>query len=254
MQKPALVVLLILLAVAGFVLHQQARAQAGWREEITRLRREHAAFDRLGFENQRINAALPPADDLAARRDEQRQLENDLGRLRASLAAQQQRLAQLIRMNSALGPAKPLASGMTPIDKLTNASAATPIDAARSFFWAVAQANPDAMARQIEFTDEARPKAQAIFAGLSDSTREQVGTPEKMMAIFFTSMYSRATGLQMADSYYSPQAADYGGWTVKVQTASGRIQDVSFSVHRSADGWHEVVPAQWLDNWARYLR
>jgi len=254
MQKPALVVLLILLAVAGFVLHQQARAQAGWREEITRLRREHAAFDRLGFENQRINAALPPADDLAARRDEQRQLENDLGRLRASLAAQQQRLAQLTRMNNALGPAKPLAPGMTPIDKLTNAGAATPTDAAQSFFWAVAQADPDAMARQIEFTDDARLKAQALFAQLSDAARAQFGSPEKVMAIYLTSMYGRATGYQLATSDYGSHSADYGGWKVTLQTASGSLHDVSFVVHRTSEGWREVIVAGWVDEAARYLR
>ena len=254
MQKPALVVLLTLLAVAGFVLHQQARAQAGWREEIARLRREHAALDRLRRDHERLAAALAPPDDLAARRDEQRQLENELGRLRANLIAQQQRLAQLTRMNNALGPAKPLAPGMTPIEKLTHAGAATPTDAAQSFFWAVAQADPDAMARQIELTADARAKAQAFYAQLSDAARAQFGSPEKVMAIYLTSLYGRATGFQLVASDYRPESADLGTWKVSLQTASGGLHDIAFPVHRTADGWREVVGVSWVDEAARYLR
>ncbi|HTT55663.1 MAG TPA: hypothetical protein VMF63_01020 [Opitutaceae bacterium] len=254
MQKPALALLLALLAAGVFVLRQQSRTQARWREDIAREQREHTALDRLRRDHESLAAALAPPDDLAARRDEQRQLEHELGGLRANLTAQQQRLAQLTRMNSALGPAKPLAPGMTPVDQLTNAGAATPTDAAQSFFWAVAQADPDAMARQIEFTDDARSKAQALFAQLSEAARAQFGSPERIMAIYLTSMYGRATGYQLMTAESGSHAADEGGWKATLQTASGSLHEVSFAVHRTTDGWHEVIGSGWVDEAARYLR
>ncbi|HTX64676.1 MAG TPA: hypothetical protein VMD31_02820 [Opitutaceae bacterium] len=254
MRKLALAILIALLAAGAVVLRQQSRTQARWREDIARERREHAALDRLRRDNESLAAALAPPRELAARRKSQDEVKGDLERLRNGVTGLKQRLQWLQQINAALGPPKPLAAGMTPVEKLTNAGAATPTDAAQSFFWAVAQADPDAMARQIEFTDDARLKAQALFAQLSDAARAQFGSPEKIMAIYLTSMYGRATGYQLATTSYSPQAADYGGWKVTLQTASGSLHDVSFAVHRMPDGWHEVIAVGWVDEAARYLR
>ena len=254
MRKLALAILIALLAAGAVVLRQQSRTQARWREDIARERREHAALDRLRHENERLTAARLAPDELAARRKSQDEVKGDLERLRSGVTGLKQRLQWLQQFNAALGPPKPLAAGMTPVEKLIHAGAATPTDAAQSFFWAVAQADPDAMARQIEFTDDARLKAQALFAQLSDAARAQFGSPEKVMAIYLTSMYGRATGYQLATSDYGSHSADYGGWKVTLQTASGSLHDVSFVVHRTSEGWREVIVAGWVDEAARYLR
>lgn len=250
MRKLVAAISVVLLVTGGLTIRHQAAERAQIREEIARLRREHAVVERLHGENVSL-AAVPPhpidAEELRRDRDE-------LERLQPALAQLKQQLDWQLQTNAALGPPKPLAPGMTPIGQLTNAGAASPAAAAQSFFWTVAQADPDAMARQIEFTDDARARAQAFYAQLSDAARAQFGSPEKVMAIYLTSQYGRATGFEFVGASYSPQAADYGGWKVTLQTASGSLHDIALPVHRTADGWHEVIGASWVDEAARYLR
>jgi len=244
---PAISVTLLVTGV--LILRHQASEHARLLETIAQLRREHAAVDRL----HRENAALTPAPVAPSAAAESGQEEAELEHLRPALDKLRQQLDWQLQMNAALGPPKALAPGMTPIDKLINAGAANPTDAAQSFFWAVAQADPDAMARQIEFTDDARLKAQALFAQLSDAARAQFSSPEKIMAIYLTSKYGRATGYQLTATDVGSQSPDNGGWKVTLQTASGSQHDVAFAVHRTTGGWHEVITTGSVDEAARYL-
>ena len=141
---------------------------------------------------------------------------------------------------------------MISVESLLNAGAATPAAAAQTFFWAVTQVDPDAMAKQLVFGDDSRPKADALFASLDATTRERIGTPEKLLSMFFTALYGRVTGLQMVD--LDRLAPDAQGWNVKVQTASGKLSEVGFPLRRLGDGWREEVPVGMVDYCSYYLR
>jgi hypothetical protein len=249
MRKLAIGIFATLLVAGIFTLLLQRETQARLRDEIARFCRQNSALGRIRRENQRLAESQIPSAELARLRNDQR----DLPQMRSALASAKLQLMMQTQFQAANGPPKPLAGGMTPVASLTDAGQGTPHAAAQSFFWAVGQIDPDAMAKQLEFAAEARAKADALFASFDEATRQRIGTPEKMMAIFFVEMYGRTTGLQVL-GYNQAQAADWGAWRVKVQTASGRLHDVDFPVHQSADGWHEVILPHWIDDWSRYLR
>ena len=238
----------MLLAVGIVTLLFQRQAQARLRDDIARLRRQNSAMDRLRRENQRLAVSLVPSEELERLRHDQ----SDLQRMRAAIATLKAHVRLQTLARAVNDPAKPLAPGMTPVESLTNAGMGTPDAAARSFFWAVAQIDPDAMAKQLTFSGDARAKVAALFASLDEATRKEIGTPERLMATFFVEMYGRTTGLQVLGCDQS-QSPDWVVWRAKVQTASGRLHDVDFPVQRSADGWHEVILAPWIDNWSQYL-
>jgi len=229
--------------VAGY--RQQGRLEA----EIARLQRQNSALDRLRREHQRLTASRVPPDELQRLRDHQA----NLGHLRAALATVRAKLEAQAETQTATEPPKPLAAGMIPVIGLPDAGQATPQAAVQSFFRAVGQVDPDALARQIEFDDAARTKANDLFNSYDDATRQRIGSPERMMAIFFAEYYGRVTGMQSPDFFQSP-TPDWGVWRAKVQTSSGRVHDADFPVHRSADGWHEVITVPWIDNWSNYLK
>ena len=248
MKKLSIGVVVTLLAVGIITLVHQRQTHARLRDDIARLRRQNSAIDRLRRENQRLAGSLVPPEELKRLRSDQ----DDLQQMRAAIATLKTRVRVQTLGRTVNDPAKPLAPGMTPIESLTNAGMGTPDAAARSFFWAVAQIDPDAMAKQLVFYGDARAKVDALFASLDEPTREKIGSPERMMATFFVEMYGRTTGLQLL-GYDQSQSPDWVVWRAKVQTTSGRLHDVDFPVQRSADGWHEVILAPWVDDWSHYL-
>ena len=238
---------LLAAGVIQFALQQQAQARL--RDEIAVLGRQKPAWARLRRENQRLTASLVPREELERLRREQSELEH----LRAALATTRTRIKVQAEAHAANDPPKPLAPGMTPVASLTIAGLDTPTAAVLSFFWAVAQIDADALAKQLVFSPDARIKAEALFASLDEASRQRLGTPEKMMGVFFVEMFARTSGLQIV-GYDPTPPPDFSAWRAKVQTAGGRLRDVDFPIQRTADGWREVIEAFWIDNWSQYLR
>lgn len=236
------------LVVGIITLVFQRQTEARLRDEIGRLRRENSALDRLGRENRRLAESQVPHEELERLRNDQ----GDLQQMRAAYATLKTRMRVQTLGRAVHEPPKPLASGMTPVESLANAGTATPDAAARSFFWAVAQIDPDAMAKQLVFSADSRAKADTLFASLDEATRKVLGTPERMMATFFVEMYGRTTGLQVLGCDLNP-SSDTAWWKAKIQTATGRLHDVDFPVQRSIDGWHVVILPYWIDGWSQYL-
>ena len=249
MTKLSIGVFFALLAAGLVTLAVQRQSQSRLRTEITALRREGGEVSRLRRENQRLSGTLVPPDELKSLRAE----ETELARLRGQAAALKDYFQLASADQAPPSPAaKPLTPGMISVESLLNAGAATPAAAAQTFFWAVTQVDPDAMAKQLVFGDDSRPKADALFASLDATTRERIGTPEKLLSMFFTALYGRVTGLQMVD--LDRLAPDAQGWNVKVQTASGKLSEVGFPLRRLGDGWREEVPVGMVDYCSYYLR
>jgi hypothetical protein len=241
MTKLSIGVFFALLAAGLITLAVQRQSQSRLRTEITALRREGGEVSRLRRENQRLSGTLVPPDELKSLRAE----ETELARLRGQAAALKDYFQLASADQAPPSPAaKPLTPGMISVESLLNAGAATPAAAAQTFFWAVTQVDPDAMAKQLVFGDDSRPKADALFASLDATTRERIGTPEKLLSMFFTALYGRVDRL----------APDAQGWNVKVQTASGKLSEVGFPLRRLGDGWREEVPVGMVDYCSYYLR
>lgn len=233
---------------AAWLLRQPTAAR--WQATVDRLRWRHKEVVRLRRQNRRLAPSAVPASDLDALRRDRAALPG----ARRQLDLLKKYLALQTRLEAARNGPAPLAPGLTPMDRLTDMGSSTPETAARTFFWAVRTADTEQIARNLEFTAEARTKVDAALKMLDRASREQIGSPENLLASLFVDMYRRATGVQVQGCSYSPGSADEATWTVRVETMTGRMQNVSFPVHRTDSGWHEVVTVPWLDRWARYLR
>lgn len=249
MRRVAIGILATVLAAGAIAFLAGSQARARLRAEIALLRRENSTSARLQRDNQRLRAALVTPEELQRMRDHQA----NLGNMRSALAAAQMQLRVQAQARTVNDPPQPLAPGMTPLTGLTETGQATPQAAAQSFFRAVAQIDPDALAKQLEFDDDARKKANDLFNSYDEATRQRIGSPERMMAIFFAEYYGRVAGMQTPDYLQSP-APDWGYWRAKLQTSSGRLNEAYFPVHRSPDGWREVILPFWIDGWSQYLK
>lgn len=247
MKKLALGFVGALIAAGIITLVLQHQVQARLRDEIAHLRSRNSQIGRLEREHQRLASLLVPQEELdKLRRDQQ-----ELPRLHLQLVNLKTRLQVEALAQSVRGAPKTLVPGMVPIENLVDAGAGTPTAAAQTFFWAVGQVDPDAMAKQLVLGDTARAKAEALLAALDPTTREKMGTPERLMAYYFVGLLGRVAGIQMLNQ--EDQGADRAVWNVKLQMASGRVKDFDFSVQRSADGWREEVPVGMVDHWSMYL-
>jgi hypothetical protein len=246
-------VLFALLLAGAITLVVQRQSQSKLRGEINSLRRENKEIGRLRRDNQRLTGTLEPPGELEILRNEQK----ELARLRSEAATLKEYLQlvsreQTPKTENPPSAAKPLVPGMIPVESLRNAGAETPAAAAQTFFWAVAQADPDALAKQLVFADAARSKAEELFGSLDAATQERIGTPEKLMALYFTTQYGRVTGFQIGDP--DSLGPEMTGWVVKVQTVSGKLSEVWFPIRHSGDGWREEVPAWMVYACSLYLR
>lgn len=247
MQKLAIGIVSTLLTAGAIAFVLERQTQAHLRDEITRLRRQSAQIGRLQREHQRLAGLLVPQEELDTLRNNQQ----ELARLRLQLASLKVRVQAETLAQTVNGPSKPLVPGMVAIENLINAGAGTPAAAAQTFFWAVAQVDPDAMAKQLVLGDAARTRAEALLAALDPTTHEKMGTPEKLMAVYLVGLLGRVSGIQILGQ--EEQGADRAAWNVKLQMASGRLNDFSFALRRSADGWREEVSAGMVDHWSMYL-
>lgn len=234
--------------VIALLFQHQTRALL--QDEISSLRRQNREIERLQRENRRLLGSLAPADEFNRLRNDQK----ELPRLWEELIT----LTNRIRAQSgprsvpdASQPPKPLAPGMIRLEDLPNAGSGSPTAAAQTFFWTVAQADPDAMAKQLVLGDAARTKAEALLSSLDPTTREKMSTPEKLMAFYMVGLLGRVAGIQLLGQ--EDQGTDRASWNVRLQMASGRFKNFGLPVWRSADGCHEEVPAGMVDQWSTYL-
>jgi hypothetical protein len=247
MKKLALGIVGALLVAGSGLLVFQHQSQARLRDEIASLRRHTSQIVRLQREHQRLAGLLVPQEEL----DNLRNGRQELARLRLQLVNLRTRVQIEALAQSVHSVPRPLAPGMVPIENLVDAGAGTPTAAAQTFFWAIAQADPDAMVNQLVFSEASRAKAEKLLAALDDDTRAKINTPEKLMALYLVGLLGRVSGMQVSDQ--EDQGTDRAVWNVKLQMASGRLKDYSFPVQRSADGWREEIPAGMVDHWSYYL-
>lgn len=184
---------------------------------------------------------------------------NDLARLREELAAlkastdqlnkfaQQAQAAAALKQAEANAPAK-----LTPVTELKNAGQTTPESAVETVIWAAAAGDVDALAGAIAFNAAARAKADAWFASLSEATRRQYGSPEKVAALMIAKDAAALSGLQViGQRELNPNEV---GVRIRVADDQGRTKDDNWLMHRSNAGWQLMLPEGAVEKFARQLR
>ena len=251
----ASVVAVITVSAMMFLQHQE---NAELRGELALLRTEiratrpEVANRPVSMETVRPRGEAPAPN--AFDPSELKRLREDIAALRKST----QEITQFTQMAQAAAALKTLgntestvATKLIPADGLRNLGRATPESATETILWAAVGGEVDALSRAFEFTPTAREKANAWFAGLSENTRQQYGTPEKVIALMIAKDAAGLTGMQVLGQ--KEIAPDNVGVRVRFGSVDGKTKDDNLLMRRSNDGWRMVVPDNAVEKFARQL-
>ena len=174
------------------------------------------------------------------------QVRDELAALRSST----QEIAKVAQAAAAAqNPTASIPNNLVPSSAWKNAGKATPEKAVETVLWAAVGGEVDTLAQTLTFTPTARAKADAWFATLSESTRRQYGTPEKLMALMVAKDAETLSGMQFLGS--KEVSADNVGVRLRFATETGKTKDDNFLMHRSADGWRLILPDAAVEKFAQ---
>ena len=177
-------------------------------------------------------------EEIAALRNQTKELGGVVRQAQAALANQQ-------------NPTANIPTNLTPVGSLKNAGKGSPELAMETLLWSATGGEVDALATTLTFTDTARARADAWFASLSESTRQQYGSPEKLIALMIAKDAASVTGTQVLGR--KDITGDEVGMRVRFASDAGKTKDESFLLRRSTDGWRMVLPDQAVDRFAKQI-
>jgi hypothetical protein len=224
---------------------------AALRQEIRNVRLPERTAESSSMQRATTAAGLPPSGES---REELTKLREEIAALRKSTQALNE-FAQAAQAASAL---KTLGSGdsavptkLKPAEALKNAGRSTPEAATETVLWAAVGGDVESLANSMVLTPTARDKADAWFAGLSESTRQQYGSPEKIIALMIAKDAAGLVGMQVLGQ--KEVAPDNVGVRIRFGSADGKTKDDSLLMRRVNDGWRLVMPDTAVEKFARQL-
>jgi hypothetical protein len=244
---------------AGTVVFLQQRQNEALRGEFAQLRAEIRSITRAApaqpFPTESLRpSGVPVSASNGLDHSELKKLREDIAALRKST----QEITQFTQMAQAAAALKTLgntestiATKLTPADALRNLGRATPESAAETVLWAAVGGDVDALSNAFMFTPTAREKADAWFAGLSEATRQQYGSPEKVIALMIAKDAAGLSGMQVLGK--KEVAPDNVGVRVRFGSVDGKTKDDNLLMRRGNDGWQMVLPDNAVEKFARQL-
>lgn len=178
-------------------------------------------------------------------------LRQEIGALRKSTQELTQLAQAAVAAKSMAGTESTVATDLVPANAWRNAGRGTPEAAAETLLWAALGGEVDTLSNALAFTPTARAKADAWFAGLSDGTRQQYGSPEKVIALMIAKDAATLSGMQMLGQ--KALGADDVGLRVRLASSEGKVKDDNLVMHRGSDGWRLMVPDNAVEKYARQL-
>jgi hypothetical protein len=185
--------------------------------------------------------------DLTALREEIAALRKSTQSL-TQLAVAAQAGAALKNMSDA---ASSVATQLVPSAAWKNAGKGTPEAATETVLWAALGGDVDTLSNSVVFTPTAREKAEAWFATLPESTRQQYGSAEKVVALMIAKDAATLSGMQVLGS--KEITPDNVGVRIRFASSEGKTKDDNFLMQRGNDGWRLVLPDSTVEKFARQL-
>ncbi|MEY4940061.1 MAG: hypothetical protein RIQ93_1796 [Verrucomicrobiota bacterium] len=245
----------LIAVAAGFFM--QHRGILSLRREVAMLRNE---LRLAGAERAARPAPRPivAADGAAAPSRASDGEREDLARLREEIAALRKSTTALAELAQTAQAAQALAKSSTsvatklaPVSEWKNAGRGTPAASTETVLWAAVGGDVETLANTLTFTDSARLKADAWFAGLSDNTRQQYGSPEKVLALMIAREAEGVSGMQVLGQKEIGQGDV--GLRLRFANADGKTKDQNFLLRPGADGWRMVLPDSVVEKYAGQL-
>lgn len=243
------------LAVAVIALLGWQRQTAdALREEIARQRDQAEERARLKAANQRLVAAQPTVEqleELLAKQTALEQLRSQIAAVHrreeeAGRAATAQRLAGAER-NVAI---RSLKGNSLTVEQWQNAGQATPDAAFQTTLWAAAAGDIDTLAEILVFDPEVKSRAAETFARLPEPLRNDLGTPERLVALM-TALDVPLGSASILAEFPAPTETRISALLIDPE---GNPKTAIFSLRADGDRWRLIVPANVARKYADTLR
>lgn len=246
----------VVLAAGAAAVYLQHQANLQLRQEVALLREEIRQSSARGPAmpaTRDAGSAAPVATGTPlASANELTQLRGDIASLRKSA----DEIVKFTQFAQAAAAAKSLQNAdstvpvnLIPAGALKNAGRSTPEASTETALWAAVAGEVDALANTMVFTPSARTKADAWFASLSDSTRQQYGSPEKVIALMIAKDAAGLSGMQVIGQ--KEITPDDVGVRVRMGSVNGGTKEDTLVMHRVGNGWSMLLNDQVVEKFAQ---
>lgn len=251
------------LAVLAMLWHQR-NGLADLRVGIAAAQLRSLETTRLRTDNERMVAAQPGAAELERLRADREALR----RLRAEIESLKQvaKMAAVEKPSDRKANPKPapppttFAKGRpTPAGEWRNMGRASPAAIFETMLWAAASGDIDALAQSLTFDPKGRAAADRLWAQVSDTTRVQYATTERLLAALTAKDVPLGTAELLRHAVLHPgemgdtSPGEKALVVARISDPEKKSKIVSLLAHRSGDEWRVLVPASAIQSYGNAL-
>jgi hypothetical protein len=238
----------------GAALAWQYRANTALRGELAALQLQvkDLSAQRAVVREDSDRALAAKNTEVANARNESR---IELERVRSELTALKTRLNEMARAPQAAAATRPddaVPLKLIPMSEWKNAGLATPAATLETALWAGAGGDIDTLANTFFLGDRAKERADALFANLSEATRQQYGSPEKLLALMFAREIGVVTGMQVLSQV--DRGPEEAMLFMRVGNAEGKTKEEKLPFQLTPGGWRLQFPEKMIDKYERQLK
>lgn len=147
-------------------------------------------------------------------------------------------------------PAPSLRDGFVSAKSWKNAGRATPAAAFETALWASAGGDVETLAGLLLFDAEARTKAEALFTRLPSALRQELGNPERLIALLVAKDVPLGSAQIMAEI-----PTEHGSqMRTLLMDEQGKLKPAQLSLRLEGTGWRFVVPPRAVEKYASQLQ
>ena len=249
---PFMVIVGLIAAVVA-VLGSQRRAAGRLRIQLATQRAAASELAWLKTEHQRLDAAQTKPEELQKLAADR----NAVTALLGEIEAMKRRADAVASTNKTPPTPKPsqgsMKDGPVAAALWKNAGQASPEATFETALWAGAGGNVESLTGLLSFDTDAQAKAEAIFANLPPAMRQELATPERLIALLVAKDVPLGSAQILAQTTPVDPAAETKLW-VKLVDNEGKPKETNLSL-RSQDGsWRFVVPSRAIERYAIMLQ
>jgi hypothetical protein len=245
-----------ILAIEGAIVLYQQQSRTKLLAAIHALAPLGAEMQRLEAENQQVAAEQPTESEIETIRRQHA----ELIALRSAVAPQatgtEKAAADEPRYpvtgtGSVFNPRHVGTADLKLKNEWKNAGTATASASFETFCWAERMGDIDVLLSTMAIDDDARAKAEEVFAGLTDEQRAKFGNPDQLIAALMVGSGTPFEAIKVLDENEGKpgEVVLHTLW----QYSDGRIRENNSIVMRQTDdGWREPVSAQTVQSLINY--
>lgn len=162
-----------------------------------------------------------------------------------------QEFGRVIQAAQAKAAEAAIPTKLVPVAEWKNGGRDSAGAAIETVLWAATGGDVEVLSQGIAFTPTARAKADAWFAQLSDATKAQYSSPERLISLMIAKEAAAVSGMQILGQ--KEVTPDDVGMRVRIGAEDGKTKDDTFFLHRSAGGWQLLLPDQAVEKFAKQL-